>query len=702
MNVGRFLLVGTAACLAFAQPALAQDEDAQGSTVYNAEFFKTYSPSNALQMVQRLPGFQLEAGNSEVRGFALAAGNVVINGQRPSSKSDDVSTVLSRIPASRVQRIEIASGNAFGSDYAGKPQVANVILTDEGGLAGNAEVRLEREFIGRVLPKGSISAVYRTGASSFTASASFQLYSMTTEDGFDRRFNLLSGNETEFRDVFIRNTEPFTTMALGWALEEAPDRSIHINGKANWDKWTLHQTSNVYRPTLTSGNHVMDSHYTEDHLWRTWELSGDITRPLAGGAIKLNALATHRHRRHDDELYYVPYTVTPPNGSYQFFNDWRDERVARLAWSRADLGGWAVELGSEGAFNRLKSDLDLFSVVTGQGRVANTAPGIYEAVVSEYRGEAFFNAGRKIASNLRVDLGMTFEASRLKVAGDASAQRTLKFFKPKASLDWTPGAWHVQLALKRTVAQLNFGDFVSASSFNTGQVNGGNAELVPQRSWELLLSADRAILGDGRIKVELGHNRISQVQDRIPTYSGVDAQGRPIPTGFDAPGNLDTGQTWIARTNLNLPLSSLAPPLKGMRLSLYGSYVNSSVRDPYTLRDRAFSGNTRFAYTGELRQDLGQFAWSASMSGNTGSTFFRLGETDTSQGVSPSFSALVEYRPNARTTVTLGADNLLDEPVKRWRNFYAPDRRSATPGELEYRERNGHRTFYLTVKRSFG
>lgn len=708
--MGRILLAASG-CFALAQPGWAQDDaeigaiaanvvttESDGRITYPAAFFQTFSPANALQMVQRLPGFALEAGSSEVRGFAQAAGNVVINGQRPSSKSDDLSTVLSRIPASRVLRIELGSGNSFGSDYAGKPQVANVILSDDGGLAGNAEVKLEREYGGRVLPKGALSAVYRKGASSFTASVTFQKFSLT-EKGFDRRVSLPSGAETEYRDVYSRNTEPYTTTSLGWALEEAPDRAIHINGKASWDKWTIHQTSEIYRPT-PGRSHVMDSHYLEDHLWRTWELSGDITRPFAGGAIKLNALATHRHRRNDDELYFVPFAVTPPNGSYQAFNDWRDERVARLAWSRADLAGWAVELGSEGAFNKLKSDLDLFSVIAGQGRVPHGGPGIYDAVVSEYRGEAFFNAGRKIANALRIDLGLTYEASRLKVTGDATAQRTLKFLKPKASLDWTPGAWHAQLSIKRTVAQLNFGDFVSASSFNTGQVNGGNADLVPQRSWELLLSADRTVLGDGRIKVELGRNWIAQVQDRVPLFSGVDGQGRPIPTGFDAPGNLGDGAVWIARSNLDLPLSSLG--LKGMRLSLTGSYVKTAVRDPYTHHDRAFSGNSLFAYTGELRQDLGQFAWGVTMQGNTGATYFRLGEADESQGISPALAAFVEYRPSRRATVTLGADNLSDGVSKRWRHFHAPDRSSPAPHQLEYRERTDHRRVYVTAKYSFG
>lgn len=671
-------------CLALTQPVMAQDANVPHKDVFEADFFKTFSPSNALQMVQRLPGFQLESGSTEVRGFAQAAGNVVINGQRPSSKSDTIDTVLSRIPASRVLRIELTSGNAFGSDYAGKAQVANVILTNAGGLAGNLEGRLEREFTKRVLPKIAASAVLRKGASTFSASASYQLYSAVTEDGVDRLRNLPSGTESEFRNVFSRNTEPFTNVALGWAYEEAPDKSFHINGKANWDKWTYLQTSNVYN----GGTLTRDSVYYEDHLWRTWELSGDMTRPLGGGAIKFNALATHRHRGNSDELSNVVHVGSPQNGFFQRFDDWRTERVGRVAWSHPNVAGWTIELGTEAAYNRLKSDLDLFSVTPNGARTPINLP-IADAIVSEVRGEVFANAGRKIASNLRLDIGVNFEGSRLKVTGDANARRTLKFLKPKASLDWTPGAWHAQLSVKRTVSQLNFSDFVSAADFEANQSNGGNAELVPQRSWELLLSADRAVLGDGRIKVELGHNWVAQVQDRVP-----------VSGGFDAPGNLGNGETWIARSNINLPLGRVG--LKGMRISLYGSYVSTSVRDPYTLKDRAFSGNSLFFYTGELRQDLGKFAWSVSMSGNTGSTFFRLGETDTSQNASPSISAFMEYRPNARTTVTFGADNLLDSPSKRWRYFYAPSRSMPNPFQQEYRERNGHRTLYLTVKRSFG
>ncbi len=58
-----------------------------------------------------MPGFNLEQGNDEVRGFAGAAGNVVFNGARPSSKSDSLETILMRIPARRVIRVEVGPGD---------------------------------------------------------------------------------------------------------------------------------------------------------------------------------------------------------------------------------------------------------------------------------------------------------------------------------------------------------------------------------------------------------------------------------------------------------------------------------------------------------------------------------------------------------------------------------------------------------------
>ena len=90
----------SAALLACSTAGDAQEARPEGRTIYQAAYFSQFSPSSALEIVERVPGFTLELALEEVRGFGQAAGNVVINGSRPSSKSDTLQTILARIPAS--------------------------------------------------------------------------------------------------------------------------------------------------------------------------------------------------------------------------------------------------------------------------------------------------------------------------------------------------------------------------------------------------------------------------------------------------------------------------------------------------------------------------------------------------------------------------------------------------------------------------
>src|SRR6476469_4138973 len=95
-------------------PDTAPSSQAARTKVYDAAFFAAYSPRNALDIVRQVPGFQLDVGNSDIRGFAGAAGNVVINGARPSSKAESLDALLSEIPARRVVRVEVGPGALYG------------------------------------------------------------------------------------------------------------------------------------------------------------------------------------------------------------------------------------------------------------------------------------------------------------------------------------------------------------------------------------------------------------------------------------------------------------------------------------------------------------------------------------------------------------------------------------------------------------
>ena len=95
------LLAGHAA--AQVTPAASQPAQQGELQVFEPAFFARYSPNNALDMVQQVPGFSLQEGDA-VRGFGGSAGNILINGERPSTKTS-LSGLLSRIAISNVIRV---------------------------------------------------------------------------------------------------------------------------------------------------------------------------------------------------------------------------------------------------------------------------------------------------------------------------------------------------------------------------------------------------------------------------------------------------------------------------------------------------------------------------------------------------------------------------------------------------------------------
>jgi hypothetical protein len=238
------------------------------------------------------------------------------------------------------------------------------------------------------------------------------------------------------------------------------------------------------------------------------------------------------------------------------------------------------------------------------------------------------------------------------------------------------------------VAQLDFLDFISAAELANDRVTGGNADLRPQRAWEVLATIERPILGDGQARLELGYQHIQEVQDRVPT-----------PEGFDAPGNLGDGRHAFIRGTLDAPLGRFG--IRGGRLTVNGTIRDTSVQDPYTGRDRAFSGFTEWELQALFRQDLGSFAWGVQYFGSPARPFFRRNEVDVPDGLEPYVEIFADYRMTPRTTFTLRVENVFDVKGTRLRTFYRPDRSNLVPSSTEYRERSGHPAVSLRLRHSF-
>jgi hypothetical protein len=658
--------------------------EAPRATVYEAQFFAAFAPSNALDIVRRVPGFVIEETAEEVRGFSGKAGNVVVNGARPSSKSEQLSDLLAKIPARRVLRVEVASGDRFGSDYAGKAQVLNLVLSQEGGLDGNIKAALRRAFDGTVWPDLEASALIRSGASSFNLSAGTGR-GRAVEVGFDDIRRVSDDTRLELRDKVndLDFYDPF--VSANWSNEGGTNKAAHLNLRYAPSRFSLIQTNHV---TPAAGP-VRDDRLEQDYDTASYELGGDVTRPLGGGALKLVALANRRTRDNFDSSYNRVGDLTI--GGFEQFQDARyDEVLGRLSWSHPKIAGFTAELGSELAYNKLENATGLFEIGSGGARTRIDLP-IDRATVDELRTETTLNLGRPLTTTLRLDTALAFETSRLKVRGDTEADRSLKFLKPSVTLDWKgKRGWHIQAVLRREAAQLDFYDFISSAELANDRVNGGNAALMPQSSWEARLTIDRPVLGRGLVKLELGHDWVSRLQDRILTDEG-----------FDAPGNIGSGKRRFAQLTFDAPLDKLG--LKATRIKFEGRVQDTKVRDPLSGRDRPWSGEwMKWNYELELRRDLASWSYGATLFDRAPFAFYRTDEIDSNFNNRPYVTAFVEFRPDKRTTMRLDFDNVIDTAGERYREFFDPNRTAALPVATEFRSRNSHIAVTFSVNRTFG
>ena len=147
-------------------------------TSYEASYFAQYAPRTrstspgGSRASSSISEHADRFGQVDVRGFAGAAGNVVINGARPSSKAESLEDDPRPDPCPARGPRRGRPGRPFGADYAGKSQVLNIILSAESGIDGNVTGSGRRRLhrLGRS-PTSRARRSIRRGASTINLSA---------------------------------------------------------------------------------------------------------------------------------------------------------------------------------------------------------------------------------------------------------------------------------------------------------------------------------------------------------------------------------------------------------------------------------------------------------------------------------------------------------------------------------------------------
>ncbi|MEZ6022707.1 MAG: outer membrane beta-barrel protein [Hyphomonadaceae bacterium] len=657
------------------EPECAATPIASGAdrVVYDAAFFSRFNPQHAADIVRQTPGFTLNDGDGR-RGFSGAVGNLLIDGVRPSTKSQSLDGILSRIPANQVVRVELLRGAAIAGDASGAAVLLNVVRTPNAG-SGLWNAGFEH-FEGKTRPRGGASYSGRSGNIEYGVGASY--YSQWRAQPGWR--------------LFYDNTDTLTGTADTPSPREFNEGSINGNlsfpafgGRlattAQYYTWEFHSESDyLFADPIGAPNGELLSDYDESS--EEYEVGLNFDREFGPWALEVVGLVNRRVFGNRD--FYIE---NDPGGAFvgtlvQSQRRETGETIARAALSRALTPTQRIEFGAEGAFNSLDAGLQLITD-DGSGPVVLTIPNS-NVLVEEERADMFVAHTWRPNDHWSLESRLAWETSTLTFTGDANQVTELSFWKPSLQLTRSfSGNNQLRFRIYRDVGQLDFDDFVSNAAIADNIIAGGNPDLKPQTTWRAEVAADLRY-GQAALELTLTRHFISDAADVVLVSAPGPNPGDP-PILFDAPGNIGDGDATSLTINFSTPLTAIIP---GGRLTINAELWDTEVTDPVTGLPRIMSYRSESDVSFDLRQDIASrhFAWG--LDGRISGEYqaYRFNEIDTSQE-GPWIDLWGEYSglPNGmRLRVVL--PNVGQGDIRRDRRFFTPDRTGAY-SRLDHRQR---------------
>lgn len=679
-----------AACLISATAVQAEGAGGPGATSgvtsYASAFFADAHPNTAMDMINRLPGFAFDGG-AQVRGFSAGAGNVVIDGQRPTSKQDDLESILRRIPASQVERIDLIRGGDRAIDMQGRTLIANVVRRKDG-----------------------VRQLVVAFADDWTPSTGKQAPALRLEgtrerDGVRMEGSLVTGSfidngSGDGADTFTDNpavrpggtcvvscVEHLRARAGGWFTDSTSVFERPLAGGRLHLNADLHVNTYTDREVDEGGPASYGSRlaYTERHL--NGEVAINYRRGF-GAATRLELTAIEQERQGHVLSGYVSDGSDQQYGQHSRLSESIVKGVLRRGFG-SDL---TVELSAEGAYNLQHAAADY----TVNGDAAALAAA--RTRVDEKRADAGGLLQWRPVSTLQIEAGVHVESSTIASEGDVIAKKSLTYVKPRGVLTWTPREGdQVRLRAEQEVGQLDFDAFVASGQLNTG-IHAGNPTLEPMTSWVYEAAVEHSFWGRGDVTLTLRHSELSNVVDRI---RGFDPTQPLDPAGFyDTPGNIGAGTEDDVILDLTAPLAPFG--LKHGLLKTSITWRDAEATDPTTRQSRPVSqiqpvsGTFNFSDTIEALKA----SWGVDVYSTRRQVVYRFNEIDYTK-IRPYVVLYYEYKPGPNQAWRIELNNLTDRKIQ---NDYVTfnDSRPALVAGIESRRQASGLLIHLRYRQTIG
>jgi hypothetical protein len=632
-------------------------------------------------MLNQVPGFTIRSAVVE-RGLGEATGNVLLNGERISNKSDDIFAQLQRVPAGNVVRIEIRDGATMGIPGL-SGQVANVVIK-AARITGRYSYRPEfrQYFTDPVLTRFDVSVSGERGPVEYTLGLENQVNHSGA--GGDTVILNGAGALTERRDD-IWTAKTRQPRVSGRFVLHGPNDSL---GNLNLSLRGI--TSDYVEDGFRRGPNAVDRERDVFDTREGWdyEVGGDYRFAFGPGQLKLIGLDRYVKTDLRTDVLVDYADGRPRTGARSTRESEERERILRgeYQWKQG-AADW--EISAEAAFNSLDSAARLFNLEPGGGYSEIAFPNA-TAQVEESRYEAIASYGRALTPALSIRLAAGGEFSELAQIGGGGQTRS--FWRPKGQFtavwQYDPDT-RLNFRIQRRVGQLNFFDFLASVNLSDDRETAANPDLVPPQSWEIELetarkhgawgnSTARPLHAPGR-----GHHRLHT--DRRGGRGGRQPGQRPALRNR-AQEHHQPRPHGLARRAHRQPL--------WLQLT--------RVEDPLTGETRDISSSLQQFASLNVRHDVPETDWAygGSVSHQRNAPTYRLTEVSRSWEIPVFGSVFVEHKDVWGLTVRASVANIFYGESYLYRRGYA-GRRTDPISFIEIRDRTIGPIFSFDVRGKF-
>lgn len=670
------------------EPVLAEGEADGAILAYPASFFTEFSPVTARDMINRLPGFSLSDGDTGRRGLADAFGNLLIDGQRPSDKTLGLGTVLQRIPANQVVRIELIREPLPEYEMRGYSQLANVILVEGSGTRASFEHTLTRNNSSRLASAMQSSLTRPIGSGELTLGLNWEIWGPANDRTFisETPDGDLIARERYNDQRRYREIEPSISYAgpIGDAMQ------LRVNANAEFVAWRRSISGFIY-----DGANQPEAYLDQENDERSWEaaLSATLDRDWGEGlASTTTFLLTRSDTDNGPETESINVFDSGVEQIRVAYQDAEEETALRHSFDWTLSDAHSLTFGAEAAFNALDASLALFEDL-GSGFVEIPLP-VSDTRVEELRGELFADTVWVINDAFSLEGGLRYEYSEITQSGPSGQSRTFTYLKPRASATWRPGDQRrLRVSLERNVDQLDFGNFASSVDLNSDQVDVGNPDYRPQTDWTLEAEIEQRFNEDASVTLTLGRVWRQDLDDYIAIITPTEV--------FDAPGNIGDGGLNRVTLEWTSPLGWLG--LQNATLDGFVEWFDTNVDDPVTGVERSWSWISEWEVSFDFRQTFPerQMAWGWDYFYLSDASSYRVSRFTNIQRPAGDLDVYVETTRWLGLTTRLGANFTLDTTERQDLIFYEGSRADGIERLHQQRYFDNGPQVFLSVRGAF-